>query len=304
MNISDMHVTVSPAVRAKMEERKRKNINRTEVELEFRDQLNKSFQEAYELSNCDPVLSESVKNSISKQLIIPETAMFADLPVRVKEGKVILSQKRTLEAAAVYKRQHIAVLNFASAIRPGGGINKVSLTQEECLMRESTLFSCLNMPMCEIRFYDEHKDLDYKYNADMIYTPDVTVFRTYDKLPKLMPKTDWLNVDMITMAAPNLEHYTKSIKASLDNELINIFELRSTRIMQSAVLHDVDVLILGAFGCGAFHNDPGIVATGAARALERYRKSFDTVEFAIYETGRKKNHHMFRLVLDRYLNNI
>jgi uncharacterized protein (TIGR02452 family) len=42
------------------------------------------------------------------------------------------------------------------------------------------------------------------------------------------------------------------------------------------------LLILGAFGCGAFANDPSIVAQTYRNAIDSYRARFDLIEFAIY----------------------
>ena len=41
-------------------------------------------------------------------------------------------------------------------------------------------------------------------NADIIYTPGVTVFKTDTSNPKLLDEKDWYDVDVITCAAPNL----------------------------------------------------------------------------------------------------
>ena len=44
----------------------------------------------------------------------------------------------------------------------------------------------------------------------------------------------------------------------------------------------MDCLVLGAFGCGAFENDPNVVAHAYAAAIEAYRSRFEVIEFAIY----------------------
>lgn len=302
-----MHVITSPAVAEKIAKREKEKMDKCEKEMEQREKLGKSFHDTYEMSRNDVLLANSVKNSIAGQKIILESSgSFTPCPVSMrgfngaKAGNVIVSDKRTFEAASMYKGKRTAVLNFASATRPGGGINIVTRTQEECLIRESTLFACISTEECREQFYKPHRDLSCWYNADMIYTPGVTVFKTYDPIPKLMPQSDWFNVDVITMAAPNLSDYTKTSKMACDDELLDTFYTRFFRMMHAAMEHDVDVLILGAFGCGEFGNDPAIVATAAARVLETFRKEFETVEFAIYERRKNTIYRSFRLILDRY----
>ena len=56
-------------------------------------------------------------------------------------AKVIVSKKRSLEAASAYKDLNVCVHNFASASNPGGGVTRGANAQEECLCRCSSLFS-------------------------------------------------------------------------------------------------------------------------------------------------------------------
>ncbi|MBR1437708.1 MAG: hypothetical protein IJ587_04150, partial [Synergistaceae bacterium] len=49
------------------------------------------------------------------------------------------------------------------------------------------------------------------------------------------------------------------------------------------------ILVTGAFGCGAFKNDPELVAEAWKEALEEYRKKFEYVIFAVYTRGHEIN---------------
>lgn len=276
-----------------------------EKDLEKYNNLIAAFDDTCRMAVEDDHLSAMTESSKKRQVIIPEDADIMNMSGKFhvhKQGNIVLSSKKTLDAARAYKGKHIAVLNFGCATTPGGGGKKGRLTQEECLCRQTALYPSISSKSCIEGFYEQHKDLDNLYNADMIYTPHVTVFKSDDDVPELLPKNEWFGVDVITMAAPNVSCLEKHAIQSMDNQLMDIFEKRFMRIMRVAAAYDVDVLILGAFGCGEFGNDPAIVAAAAARVLDAgYRNMFDTVEFAVY--GKKKtNYRMFRLVLDRYLN--
>ena len=89
-------------------------------------------------------LARSVKN---QKLILERLELSAVDKARfTDEAKIIVSTKRTFEAAAGYAGQKVAVHNFASATNPGGGVTRGSSAQEECLCRCSDLYFCLSVP--------------------------------------------------------------------------------------------------------------------------------------------------------------
>ena len=64
--------------------------------------------------------------------------------------------------------------------------------------------------------------------------------------------------------------------------------------MDVAVAGGNEVVILGAFGCGAFENNPEVVARASKDVLEAYRNSFETIEFAVYCSPRdERNYTIF-----------
>ena len=66
---------------------------------------------------------------------------------------------------------------------------------------------------------------------------------------------------------------------------------RIKRILELAAKEKVEVLILGAFGCGAFENPPEIVADIFASLIKLY--NFETVEFAVFCRNDIKNYDVF-----------
>ena len=236
------------------------------------------------------VLARSGKN---QKLILEEEELSAVDKARFEdEAKIVVSIKRTFEAAADYAGQKVAVHNFASATNPGGGVTRGSSAQEECLCRCSGLYFCLSVPEMMKGFYYPHRNEKNPINnADIIYTPDVTVFKTDTNKPKLMDEKDWYEVDVITCAAPNLRERPsnrfnqgngdRAVKVS-DRELLEIHKQRLTRILDVAVLNGDEAVILGAFGCGAFQNKPEVVARAAKEVIADYLYAFKTIEFAVY----------------------
>lgn len=63
------------------------------------------------------------------------------------------------------------------------------------------------------------------------------------------------------------------------------------RIYEIAAYEENKVLIVGAFGCGAFRNPPELVAEAFRKVSEEYRHSFETLEFAIYCSSYETNNY-------------
>ena len=213
-----------------------------------------------------------------------------------KTTNIIVSKKRTYEAAKAYNGKKIAVLNFANNHSIGGAPWSAG-AQEESLCRISTLYPCLEKFKKE--FYQYHKDLymngkmDELGNDDLIYLPNIMVFKTDESVPKLMEDKDCYYVDVITSAAPDL-----AVKFYDWNEYRILMYNRLKKIIQVAKKENVDIFILGAYGCGAFHNPPEIIASLFKELLNEYH--FDTVEFAVYcyNDDKFSNYNVFKNILE------
>ena len=58
-----------------------------------------------------------------------------------------------------------------------------------------------------------------------------------------------------------------------------------------------DVVILGAYGCGAFKNPPEVVAEAMKEVIQEFRHYFEVIEFAVYCSPRDdKNYLVFNKV--------
>ena len=217
-----------------------------------------------------------------------------------EQPSVIVSGKRTAEAASGYSGKHIALLNFASAWNPGGGVVSGSSAQEESLCRISTLYLALQGNPASAPFYDYHHSIEsYDYSDAALLTPDVLFFKSDETIPEMLEERDWISADVITSAAPNLhtESWTSMTKQRQE-EIREIFLSRIDRILSIAALTKADVLILGAFGCGAFHNPPDVVAECFKEVMPSYLGYFETIEFAVFTTPRDDtNYRVFKKIL-------
>lgn len=273
------------------------------------------FKDTENLCKTNPRISEAVKRSTSAQKLILEGDALAEQKKDLYEDavNVIVTKKRTFEAAAAYKNQHVAVHNFASASNPGGGVTKGANAQEECLCRCSGLYFCLNTPAMWDGFYKPHRDAhDLIHNDDIIYTPGVTVFKTDTATPQLLPESEWYDVDIITCAAPNLRNQpsnqynsgdgNRQVKMK-DKELLALHEKKLRRILEIALSEGCETIILGAFGCGAFQNNPEVVALANRNVIKDYLHAFKNIEFAVYCPPRDdSNYKVFERVLKAYCN--
>lgn len=268
------------------------------------------FRDTEKLCKTNSILVNALKQAVAGQKAILETDQLPEIIYDRfnNDANVVVSGKKSYEAAMNYKGQRIAVHNFASATNPGGGVERGANAQEECLCRCSDLFFCLNTPDMWASFYTPHRNAgDPIHNDDIIFTPGVTVFKTDTAIPKLMDEKDWYTVDVITCAAPNLRerpsnnYNTGDGKKKIlmkDSELLKLHEKRLKRILDVAVMQNVDTIILGAFGCGAFSNNPEVVALAAKNVVKNYLKSFHNIEFAIYCSPRDtQNYTIFERVL-------
>ena len=260
------------------------------------------------LNGSEELLSATVETRRKQKLIlagqeIPESDSYYE-----QNARVIVSGKRTLEAASAYKGKKVCILNFASATSPGGGVVHGSSAQEESLCRCSTLYFCLETPELRRGFYLPHwKAGNPLYNDDLIYSPDVYVIKTDTSFPDRMNENDWYKVNVITCAAPNLkERPGNAMNLDAGNpaakitrqELHALLERRIRRIFQTAAAEGNEVLILGAFGCGAFRNPPDVVADVFRQITGEFIRQFETIEYAVFHTDREtENYSTFKRAL-------
>ena len=262
------------------------------------EQLAEVFADTEKVYKSDETLKRAIQNSIAGNIFYG-AEISPPLPAKkFSATKITVNKLRTFEAAFEVRKKNpaakIAVHNFASATTPGGGVVKGSHAQEEALCRCSTLYPALNTDENWIRYYKFHRDRrDSIYTDACIFSPDVIVFKSDTDIPEFLPPKNWLTVDVITCAAPNLRFTQIS-----NDELLELHEKRIQHFLTVAAYHGAEIFITGAFGCCAFKNNPRIVAQAFKNILPEFDGAFKEIIFAVYCPPRDaQNFDVFKKVL-------
>ncbi|TDC21945.1 TIGR02452 family protein [Micromonospora sp. 15K316] len=187
-------------------------------------------------------------------------------------GVVEVTYETTLQAAQRLG-PGAAALVFASAKNPGGGFLGGAQAQEESIARSSALYPCL---LAAPDFYAFHRDQrDLRYSDRVIYSPGVPVFR--DDKGVLLDEP--YRTSLLTAAAPNLGAIVRN-QPEYTADVPVVLSRRARRVLEVAAAHGHRTIVLGAWGCGVFRNDPATVAGAFADALRAVDR-FDRVVFAI-----------------------
>jgi uncharacterized protein (TIGR02452 family) len=183
---------------------------------------------------------------------------------------------------------HLACLNFASAKNPGGGVLGGSEAQEESLARSSALYPCL---LAAPAYYERNRACRTALYLDLaIWSPAVPFFR--DDEGQLLDQP--YEASVITAPAPNAGAIATNEPARLD-EVEPTLSRRAEFVLGLASAQGVRRLVLGAWGCGVFRNDPQRVAQVFHQLLASggvFAGAFDQITFAIYD--RSADRHVLR----------
>lgn len=229
---------------------------------------------------------KNVKVIIGEQMRLRHGLPVDEIPVKV-------TNKDTFSAALDMSRYsslgEIAVLNFANPVNPGGGVKYGAMAQEEDLCRKSTLYVSLKSESVS-EFYQFHKkECDCFSSHSIIVSPNVEVFRSYNN--DLLPYT--FSVAVISCAAPIFDGIKKK-SYSYDEYTALLYE-RIMGILSICEKMGYTKLVLGAWGCGSFSNDPKLMARLFYKALCQFNGSFKEIEFAVF--GGVKNFDSFHEVM-------
>jgi uncharacterized protein (TIGR02452 family) len=191
----------------------------------------------------------------------------------------------------IYEINNVLVLNLANNTVPGGGVMRGASAQEEAIFRRTN--ACLTL---ESKLYPIDNDNENS-NRSILYSPQISIIsdkmnRFYDTMSE---SASIIRFAMVSSAAKSLPE-----NSSTHDERKLAYKLaygRLKTVFKAAVLRGHKIIILGAYGCGAFHNDPDIIYEIFYKLIKKYGKYFIEIYFAILkvknDTNDVRNYNVF-----------
>lgn len=256
----------------------------------------------YAANNNTIDITEQLNKSLAGS-VLHRAEEFSAIMLQVDEQLKMLTATTKIDVANITVLQAasqltatdgtVGCLNFASAKNAGGGFLNGAVAQEESLALSSTLYAT-QMKNEEFYLYNRVRKT-YLYSDHMIYSPGVTVFR--DDSGTLL--TEPYMLDIITSPAVNIGAMKNNNPDELQYAEIAMLQ-RTDRVLGLFVHYGIRKLVLGAWGCGVFQNDPVEVAKWFATYLKgdgKYSRCFDEVLFAVYDRSKtQENIGAFEMV--------
>ncbi len=239
-------------------------------------------------------LSAAITASVAATQLYTETALQELVTNQAgdQDTQIEVWALTTIAAARLLMQQgeqNLLCLNFASAKNPGGGFLGGAEAQEENLAKASSLYPGLITQMAHYEAGRAYKSCLYRH--DMIYSPAVVFFRddTYALLDQAF------TMSVITSAAVNAG-VVKRNEAQNIAQIVPVMQQRARFVLRLALARGHRSIILGAWGCGVFQNDPQMVAQIFVNLLmqdQEFSQQFKRVIFAVPIAKRDKNHEAF-----------
>lgn len=179
--------------------------------------------------------------------------------------------------------KNCCLLNFASAHNPGGGWLSGAQAQEESIARRTTLLNSIDGN----EYYKINNEENSKFYSDvMIYSPYVKIIK--DSNGKDLKNNKIISV--ITAPAVNLSKF-HIINDKDRNEIRNIMLTRIRKIISIAIINNKTDIVLGAWGCGVFKQNPLDIANYFKQVLinEGQEVYFENIVFAVYKSKSNLN---------------
>ena len=237
--------------------------------------------------NLKPQLNSSIKQTECytperldkvRETLLSGTKPFSQTAFEVVNETTLVGSKRLVEVDGF---QRVGVLNFASAKNPGGGFLNGAHAQEESLARSSGLYHSLLK--CPLHYDYNRSQKSCLYSDQVIYSPHCPIFRQDNGTLLDEPYL----VDFITSPAPNAGVVYRKEPENI-SKIPQVLQERSSKILSLAASSGCDALVLGAWGCGVFRNDPEMVAKAFYEHLNpegAFWGYFQKIAFSVLDTS-------------------
>ncbi len=263
----------------------------------------------YELSNGEKILLRNEDNPRKESKFYENefTANFEPLNI---SPEITVSHEDCLDIAHDWINQglEVCVLNLANRHNPGGGVVGGCSAQEEYLFHCSDYYKFLYIFASYAEQYGLKRS-EYQYPMDKnfggIYTPGVIIFRENESRGYELIKSPW-EVNFIAVAGMvNPEREIINGQEYIIPELAEGVKNKIRTIYRIACDNKQRNLVLGALGCGAFHNPPRHVAKLFAEVLceNEFKGAFSKICFAVKshrDPEKSENYIIFREILDGF----
>ncbi|MEM7553427.1 MAG: TIGR02452 family protein [Cyanobacteria bacterium P01_A01_bin.84] len=225
------------------------------------------------------LLEQSIEPPIEQQAEQINTDSQAQLQIEVTDETTQVAARRLVQIEGC---TDLVLLNFASARNAGGGFINGAKAQEEDLTRCSGLYPCL---LTQPTYYKVNRTQNsLLYTDHLIYSPAIPWFRTQNR--ELLE--DIFLASVITAPAPNAGQVLRRDE-NAGEEIEKVLRRRAGIILAVAQENGHRSLLLGAWGCGVFRNNPNMVADAFGKWLvsPRFSNCFERVVFAVYDSSKE-----------------
>lgn len=186
----------------------------------------------------------------------------------------------------------IVALNMTSSNSPGGGVERGASAQEESIFRRTNYFLTLKSGFYRL------------LNGSNVFSPNVSIIKN--------PEFEDIHInsiisvafiaasaikypDLVDVVGANTKNNDKEKYSQKDKQLMTT---TIDNIFRTAYLAEKDTLVLGALGCGAYHNPQREVIEIFNSCLKKYDKCFKSIIFAVF-SKKDKNYDLFNKFIVR-----
>ncbi|AYV80934.1 MAG: hypothetical protein Harvfovirus10_32 [Harvfovirus sp.] len=205
----------------------------------------------------------------------------------VIQGKIFNSCVRvgvvgmdTLEAVGYFQemmKRKFAFLIMANSSNPGGGYKLASPAQEESIARRTNLIPCITSVKYPIP----------EFGA--LYIKNISIIRDLET-----KKYSYLDKPIISDCVLSSAYSNPLIKDGVMEKKYRRNTMIKIRAMFNILLENSNTnIILSAYGCGAYGNDPVDMANIFKEVISEYKYRFENIIFAIVKDQWSKNYSTF-----------